>query len=124
MTVRDQRDISEDIARLWAGRDLDAFMNSAVRALSVGTATDWGMSCTFRGHQAEVVGVPMDAEGLDLDALTTALEGAERDGKRVKLIYTIANFQNPTGLLMSATRREVVLRLASEHGVYLLDDDA
>jgi 2-aminoadipate transaminase len=86
--------------------------------------TFMGTIRTFRGHQAEVVGVPLDAEGIDVGAVTQALEDAERAGKRVKLIYTIANFQNPTGLAMSEQRRIELLRVAAEHGVLVLDDDA
>ena len=42
----------------------------------------------------------------------------------MKLIYTISNFHNPMGVALSLQRRHELLRLAAEHGAYILDDDA
>ena len=56
---------------------------------------------TFRTYGARIVGVPMDGEGMDMDALEQAL----RLEKSVKFIYTIPNFQNPMGVTLSAARR-------------------
>jgi DNA-binding transcriptional MocR family regulator len=60
---------------------------------------------TFRGHQAEIVGIRLDDEGIRLDDLDGALTRLRREGRTVKLIYTIPTFQNPTGLDMSIGRR-------------------
>ena len=61
--------------------------------------------------------VPMDAEGMVVDALAAALNGA-------KLLYTLPNFQNPTGLTLSANRRLELARRVVEAGVAILEDDA
>ena len=224
-------DVASEVARLWAERDLDAFVRPAARSAGVGTATDWGLSAaadaavqpislgggipepatvpreelveglrraldsggldyggplgydplrdvlaehygaaqgvdltrehfmlsngaagaislvcdavlepgdvvvteaptfsgtlrTFRGHGAEVLSVPTDGEGLHTGALAELLARLERDGLRAKLVYTISNFHNPTGVAMSRARRLELLRLAAEHGAFVLDDDA
>ena len=79
---------------------------------------------TFRGEGAEVVPVSMDGEGLRTDELGDTLSRLTAEGRSVKFIYTIANFHNPTGVSMSLARREALLRIAAEHAVFVLDDDA
>lgn len=64
------------------------------------------------------VGVPMDDEGMDTDALEAALEA----NPRTKFIYTIADFQNPTGVTMSLARRQRVVELANRYDVIVLED--
>ncbi len=77
----------------------------------------------FRGLLADVRSVPMDAHGLSVDALAEAVRACKRQGKRVKLVYTIASFQNPTGRTLSAERRRALLELAREERFLVLDDD-
>ncbi len=79
---------------------------------------------TLRGKGAELVGVGMDAEGIRLDRLEAALDAAEAEGRRVKLIYTQPTFQNPTGLTASLQRRMDLLDLAARRGVLILEDHA
>ena len=79
---------------------------------------------TFRGKGAEIVAVDIDDEGLLTDQLEAAIDTAEAAGKRVKFVYTISNFHNPTGITMSLQRREELLRIAAEHSAFVLDDDA
>jgi 2-aminoadipate transaminase len=68
---------------------------------------------------AEVVGVPMDEDGL----LPDALEHALADGPKPAFLYTIATFQNPSGRTLSAERRQRVVELAREHELLVLEDD-
>jgi len=77
----------------------------------------------FRGVLADVRSVPMDTEGLSVDALAGAVRACKLQGKRVKLVYTIATFQNPTGRTLSAARRRALLELAAREGFLVLDDD-
>ena len=79
---------------------------------------------TFRGCQAEIVPVAMDEHGLRTDELETTMLRLASEGKTVKFIYTIANYHNPTGVALSLERRHELLRIASEHGAFILDDDA
>src|SRR5437763_16549521 len=68
---------------------------------------------------AEVVGVPMDDEGLQPEALEQALTA----GPKPAFLYTIATFQNPSGRTLSAERRRRVVELAREHDLLLFEDD-
>jgi 2-aminoadipate transaminase len=61
--------------------------------------------------------IPMDAEGMVMDGLAVALNGA-------KLLYTLPNFQNPTGLTLSANRRVELARRVVEARVAIVEDDA
>jgi len=72
----------------------------------------------LKGLGAEVVGLPMDDEGLEPDAFEQALAGGAP-----AFLYTIPTFQNPSGRTLSAPRRERIVALAREHGVYVLEDD-
>ncbi|HEY8491039.1 MAG TPA: PLP-dependent aminotransferase family protein [Dehalococcoidia bacterium] len=79
---------------------------------------------TIRAHQAEVITVPVDREGLRTDALAEALERLAAAGRRAKFIYTIPTFHNPTGSTMTLARRRELLELAARHRVLVLEDDA
>lgn len=79
---------------------------------------------TFHGHQAEIVTVSMDHQGMHTEELEATIERVLAQGRRVKLIYTISNFHNPMGAAMSLARREHLLRIAARHGILILDDDA
>lgn len=79
---------------------------------------------TMRGHQAEIVGVRMDADGIRLDDLEAAIVRLQGEGRTVKLIYTIPTFQNPTGIDTSMARRGQLVDLAARFGVLILEDTA
>ena len=74
---------------------------------------------TFRSYRARLRGVPMDPDGMNMDALEAAL----KEEKNVKFIYTIPNFQNPTGITMSAEKRRRMYELAKQYGVLILEDN-
>ncbi|HVU34215.1 MAG TPA: PLP-dependent aminotransferase family protein [Opitutaceae bacterium] len=73
---------------------------------------------SFQTMQARFVPVPTDAEGLVPEALPELIRA-----HRPKLLYTIPNFQNPTGVTMSRPRREALARIAAEHGLAVMEDD-
>ena len=64
--------------------------------------------------------IPIDDEGLNVDALGDALANLPTPPK---LIYTIPTFQNPTGITMSLRRREALLEVARRHAILVLEDD-
>ncbi len=78
----------------------------------------------FRGLEAEIRSVPMDEEGMRADALEKVLRKATEEGRRVRLIYTISSFQNPTGVSISEGRRGELLSVASGYDALILEDDA
>jgi 2-aminoadipate transaminase len=69
------------------------------------------------------VGVPLDGEGMRMDALAAALDDLQRRGIRPKYIYTIPTVQNPTGSILSEARRAELLALSQRHGVPIFEDD-
>ena len=68
---------------------------------------------------AEVVALPMDEEGLDLDALEAELA----KGGPISFLYTIPTFQNPCGRTLGTERRRRLAELAAEHDLAILEDD-
>ncbi len=83
-----------------------------------------GTLATIRRHGPEVIGVPVDDQGLVTGVLRERLEGLCRAGRRCKMIYTIVNFQNPSGPTMTLSRRHELLALAREYETVILEDDA
>jgi DNA-binding transcriptional MocR family regulator len=69
--------------------------------------------------QAERIGVRLEADGIDVEALERVLE----DGPPVKLVHVIPNFHNPAGCTLSAEKRQRLVELAAEHDVWILEDD-
>ena len=73
----------------------------------------------FRSCGANTVGVPMGAEGIDLDRLEDTL----RHTPRAKLLYVIPTFQNPTGITTSLATRKGLLELAGRYHIMILEDN-
>ena len=69
------------------------------------------------------VGIPLDDEGLRMDALAAALEDHKRRGVQPKYIYTIPTVQNPTGAIMGEARRLELLELSEHYNVPIFEDD-
>jgi 2-aminoadipate transaminase len=72
---------------------------------------------------ANVIGIPLDGEGLRLDILKQKLEELKKQGIKPKYIYTIPTVQNPTGAIMGEARRRELIGLAAEHGVMIFEDE-
>jgi 2-aminoadipate transaminase len=69
------------------------------------------------------LGIPLDKNGMRMDALANALEDLKRRGIRPKYIYTIPTVQNPTATILPVERRQEMLRLAAAYGVPIWEDD-
>ena len=69
------------------------------------------------------VGIPLDHEGMRMDALAAALADLRGRGITPKYIYTIPTVQNPTGSIMPEPRRAELLKLSQEYGVPIFEDD-
>ena len=72
----------------------------------------------FQAYEAKFVPVPTDNDGLIPETLPALIKQ-----HRPKFLYTIPNFQNPTGLTLSAPRRAALARIAAEHGLTVIEDD-
>ncbi|HXT72148.1 MAG TPA: PLP-dependent aminotransferase family protein [Vicinamibacterales bacterium] len=82
-----------------------------------------GAITAFRNVGASLVGVRQDADGLDFDDLERTWAGLIAAGRRVKLLYLVPNFQNPTGLLLGAAKRTQALEWAERRDVLVVEDD-
>ena len=74
---------------------------------------------TFRSYGAKLVGVDMDEDGMNMEKLEKTL----KENENVRFIYTIPNFQNPSGITMSLEKRKRLYELAKEYGVLVLEDN-
>jgi hypothetical protein len=77
-----------------------------------------GARIAFDPAQPDYAAVPMDAEGLRTDVLEAIL----RDTPNIRMIYTIPEFQNPTGVTLSLPRRRRLIELANAHDLVVLED--
>jgi DNA-binding transcriptional MocR family regulator len=77
----------------------------------------------FRDHGLYPMQIPIDQDGMEPERLADRLEALARQGRRVRLLYTIPNFQNPSGITLSANRREAMLELAERYDLLVLEDD-
>lgn len=73
----------------------------------------------FRSYGANFASVEMDEDGMKMDSLEEALKA----NPNTKLIYTVPNFQNPTGRTMTEERRKQLAELAEKYDVYVLEDN-
>ena len=77
----------------------------------------------FNSYGGELVGIPMDEEGMRMDLLEEKLIQLKGEGKKVKFIYTITNFQNPAGVTMSFSRRKNILEIAQRFNLFIAEDN-
>ncbi len=77
----------------------------------------------FRAHEADVVHVAMDEDGLVPEELESTLTEVVTSGRRVKFLYTVPNFHNPGGVTLSLERRPRILEICRRFGVLVLEDN-
>jgi 2-aminoadipate transaminase len=77
----------------------------------------------FRDHGLDICGVPIDDEGLVVDALVDAVKALRKQNKRIAFVYTIPAYQNPTGVTMSEARRLALVDVAREHDLLVVADE-
>jgi 2-aminoadipate transaminase len=82
-----------------------------------------GALSAFRNVQAAMVGVAQEEDGIDLGALDDTWTRLHADGRRVKFVYVVPNFQNPTGLLIGLDKRKRLLEWAERRDVLIVEDD-
>ena len=83
----------------------------------------WGVRI-FSGFGATMLPVRYDRHGPIPEDLEAGVAAADAMGRRVKMFYTLPNFQNPMGVTTSVERRLAVLEIAARHGFPILEDDA
>jgi len=73
---------------------------------------------------AEMIGVRQDDGGIVISDLKEKIDRVRSEGRRLKCIYTIPNFQNPSGVTLEAERRNELVDIADEHDLLIIEDDA
>lgn len=76
----------------------------------------------FRRCGADMRGVPMDHDGMDIDALKKELDKLEQEDKKPVFIYVVPDFQNPSGITMSLERRKALIKIAAERKIPVIED--
>jgi 2-aminoadipate transaminase len=89
----------------------------------VGSPTYLQALSAFRQFNPEIRSAPIDADGMDPEALEVELKNLTSEGKTPKLLYMVPSFQNPTGTMLTVERRKRVLELAEEHDFLIVEDN-
>lgn len=92
--------------------------------IAVEMPTYLGALTAFNAYQPRYLTINMNAEGMITYELEKKLSDCKRQKKKVKFIYTIPTFQNPTGVSMNLERRKHLLEIAEKFNVPILEDDA
>lgn len=78
---------------------------------------------TFRQYEAQVVHIELDSQGLVPEALRQAISSLHASGQKIKFLYLIPNYQNPTGVLLPADRRTEILEICREEQIFVVEDN-
>jgi 2-aminoadipate transaminase len=98
------------------------FLNPGDIAI-VGLPSYLGGINAFRSYEANLVGVPLDKEGMQTDLLEEKLKELIKQDQPVKFIYTVPTFQNPAGTVMPESRRKKLVDIAHEYNLVIIEDD-
>lgn len=98
------------------------FLNPGDIAI-VGLPSYLGGINAFRSYEANLIGVPLDEGGIQLDLLDEKIKGLVKQGMPVKFIYTVPTFSNPAGTVMPESRRKKLIDIAHEYNLVIIEDD-
>ena len=77
----------------------------------------------FRHKEAHIEHVFTDSEGISPEALAEAADRLIEEGRKVKLLYLVPNFANPSGVTLSDSRRDEIIRICRERGILIIEDN-
>ena len=124
--VKDRYDIGKDFDSLIVTSGAQQVMDLATKALcDLGDTVICdcpsfiGSLICFRSYGCKLAGVPVEADGMNIEKLEEAIKNAHNP----RFIYTIPNFQNPSGATMSLQKRKAVYELAKKYGLLILEDN-
>lgn len=98
------------------------FLNPGDVAL-VGLPTYLGGINAYRSYEGNLVGVPLDKDGMIIDALEEKIIELQKEDITPKFIYVVPTFQNPAGVIMPEARRKKLVDLANEYDLVIVEDD-
>jgi 2-aminoadipate transaminase len=130
VTIMERRAIKTSPERLLVTNGSQQGLDLVARVLAdpgdvvlVELPTYTGAIIAFRNVQAEMIGVRQDADGIDLSDLEQVYLRLSGEGRRIRFLYVVPNFQNPTGLLIGLEKRRRLLEWAARRDVLILEDD-
>ena len=88
----------------------------------IGLPSYLGAIQAFKSVRANMVGARLDKQGINVDTVEDILRTYTAKGQKIKFIYVVPDFQNPSGVTISLERREKLLQLCYEYGVVLIED--
>ncbi len=98
------------------------FLNPGDAAL-VGLPTYLGGINAYRSYEGNLVGVPLDKDGMIIDILEEKIMELQKEDITPKFIYVVPTFQNPAGVIMPEARRKKLVDLANEYDLVIVEDD-
>ncbi len=98
------------------------FLNPGDVAL-VGSPSYLGGINAFRSYESNLMGIPLDKDGMITDVLEETIKKLLKDEITPKFIYVIPTFQNPAGVVMPESRRKKLIDIASEYDLVIVEDD-
>ena len=88
----------------------------------IGLPSYLGALQAFNAHRARLIGVTLDKQGMDVDRVEEILKDYIEKGEKIKFIYVVPDFQNPSGVTLSLERRKKLLDLCYEYGTIVVED--
>jgi 2-aminoadipate transaminase len=98
------------------------FLNPGDIAM-VGLPSYLGGINAFRSYEANLIGIPLDKEGMQVDLLEEKIKELVKQDMVVKFVYTVPTFQNPAGTVMPESRRKKLIEIAHEYDLVIIEDD-
>lgn len=98
------------------------FLNPGDVAL-VGLPTYLGGINAFRSYESNLMGIPLDDEGMQIDVLEEKIKELLKQDITPKFIYVVPTFQNPAGVVMPESRRKKLVDIANEYDLVIVEDD-
>jgi len=98
------------------------FLNPGDIAL-VGLPTYLGGINAFRSYESNLIGIPLDQDGMIIDVLEEKIKELLNDNMIPKFVYVVPTFQNPAGVVMPESRRKKLIDIANEYDMVIVEDD-
>jgi len=98
------------------------FISSGDKIL-VEAPTYVGAIQAFNSYEADMISIPLDENGIQVDLLERELKELKAKGERPKFLYVVPDFHNPAGVTLSQDRREKLLALSKEYNLLVLEDN-
>jgi len=98
------------------------FLNPGDTAI-VGLPTYLGGINAFRSYESNLIGIPLDQDGMRIDILEETIKKMLKQNIQPKFIYVVPTFQNPAGVVMPESRRKKLIDIANQYDLVIVEDD-